>query len=89
MDCLFSNLAVVIDGPISMTKPFESRAALLQKLKQAFPNDVKTVHGQVRTPWGSYGGERRTFGAMLPNFIGMVAQLYREAYGNHLEYGAR
>ena len=90
VDCLFSNLAVVIDGPIPLTRPsFESRTSLLQKLRQAFPNDVKTVHGQVRTPWGSYGGERRTFGAMLPNFIRMVSQLEREAYGNHLEYGAR
>jgi hypothetical protein len=90
VDCLFSNLAVLVDGPISMTKSsFEPRATLLQKLKQAFPSDVKTVYGHVRTPWGSYGGERRTFGAMLPNFTNMVAQLDSEPYGTHLEYGAR
>ena len=90
VDCLFSNLAVLVDGPISMTKPsFESRTTLLQKLRQAFSNDVKTVHGHVRTPWGSYGGQRRTFGAMLPNFTNMVAQLDRGQYGSHVEYGAR
>ncbi len=91
VDCLFSNFAVLVDGPIPMTKSsFESRATLLGKLKKAFPSDIKTVHGRIRTPWGSYGGERRTtFGAMLPDFTTMVARLDREAYGNHVEYGAR
>src|SRR6266480_280623 len=69
VDCLFSNFAVLIDGPVPATKSsFELRATLLQKLKDAFPKDVKAVHGHTTTPWGNYGGERRTFGAMLPNF---------------------
>lgn len=91
VDCLFSNFGVLIDGPVPTTeRAFEPRATVVQKLRQAFPIDLKSVHGHTRTPWGNYGGERRrTFGAMLPNFTSMVARLDAENYGSHVDYSAR
>ncbi|MGC2519472.1 MAG: hypothetical protein WA373_10265 [Burkholderiales bacterium] len=91
LDCIFSNLAVAIDGPIPMTaSPVSTRSALLKRLQEVLGDQLKTVHGRQDTPWGSYGSpHRRAFGAMLPGFVELVAQLHAQPYGSHVERAAR
>lgn len=85
-DYYFSNLAVLVDGPpLPKAAPRSKRLDLLAVLQQTLGATIKSVHGEVETPWGNYGSAGRiTFGAMLPDFLEIVSVLHAQPYGSHV-----
>jgi len=82
---IFSGLVVLVDGPTirSDLKPM-SYQTLLTKIANALEMQCKSLGGEQVVPWGHYGSAYRlTFGAMLPNFLGLVAQLHKQSFGTH------
>lgn len=90
-DFIFSNLVVLIDGaPLPKASPPSSRTELLSKITATLKDQCKTVGGEENVPWGNYGSPRRkAFGAMLPEFLGLVSQLHAQPFGTHAERNAR
>ena len=90
-DFLFSNLAVLIDGvPLPNSAPLCSRNELLAKLTGILKMHIKSVGGEQTVPWGSYGSpHRKVFGAMLPEFLDIVAQLNQLPFGTHADRNSR
>jgi hypothetical protein len=85
-DYYFANLAVLIDGPALPKAPSRSgRLTLLTELEQKLGAAIKSVHGELETPWGHYGSSNRaTFGAMLPGFLEIISILHSLPYGKHV-----
>src|SRR6266850_1791033 len=55
-DYLFSNLAVLIDGPPLTNASIRiTRVALVAELQKTLGNTIKSIHGEVEAPWGNYG----------------------------------
>ena len=57
---------------------------LVSKIASALGDESKSLGGEKVVPWGHYGSSYRlTFGIMLPNFLGLVAELDKQSFGKH------
>jgi hypothetical protein len=68
------NLVVLVNGTLPMQGlPVLDRAALVDKLLQKLPSNIKIVHGQEIAHFGLMGSaDRHTYGVLLPSFVSIV-----------------
>lgn len=87
---MFSNLVVLTDGAAwPGAAASQPRALLCERVAALLGDGCKSVGGEQAGAWGEYGAqERRVFGAFLPKFLPLVAQLNQQAFGTHVDHGA-
>lgn len=87
---LFSNLVVLTDGTSWPGAPVsQPRASLCERVAAMLGSGCKSVGGLQAGAWGEYGTlERRVFGAFLPEFLPLVAQLNQQTFGTHVDHVA-
>jgi len=85
-DCLFSNLAVLIDNPgLPGNGTPLKRSELVARIGASLGKQCKSIGGEEIVPCGDYGSvNRRVFGAQLPTFLTLVSKLEKLALGEHV-----